>query len=133
MPRSLDEQHDAWVRLGRFYRDVRERGRKFTQAQVAAMMGMSESRVRQIEGARVAKTVPEETRRLFEAALGLPVGVSESVLAGLPSGVDVANLPPITLTDDAGGQTIVYAGKPDPELLKRAAQELAGRYLPSAS
>lgn len=132
MPRSLEEQHDAWVRLGRWYHDVRK-ARHFTQAQVAAMMGMSESRVRQIEGARVARSVPEDTRRLMEAALGLPLGSSESVLADLPSGVDLAKLPPITLTDDSGGQSVVYAGRVDPDLLKRAAKELAGRYLPSAS
>lgn len=130
--RTPEEQRDAWARLGRWYADVRN-ARGFTQAEVAAMIGLSESRIRQIERARVAKSVPDDTRRLLEAALGVPAGTSEAVLADLPPGVDLTALPPITLTDDAGGQRVVYAGKVDPELLKAAARELAGKYLPTAS
>lgn len=130
--RSPEEQHEAWVRLGRWYKAVRE-ARHFTQRQVADMVGLSEPRIRQIEGARGANSVPDSRRRLMEAALGIPAGSSESVLAGLPSGVDLAKLPPITLTDDAGGQTIVYAGPVNSDLLKQAAAELAEKYLRTAS
>lgn len=120
---------EAFARLGRWYAEVRER-RGFTQELVARAAGLSESRVRQIERARYGPP-PEDTRRRMEAALGLPRDSSGAVLADLPSGVDLADLPPITETDDTGAERVVYAGPVDPERLARAGEQLRARYLRS--